>query len=182
MLHYYVPGRQGARPLKSSHGACPVTPLGAPPGAPLGGDRPKWGVNRPGTQYRTQSEKDPNYQQRLQRLQRLHQRMLRHLRTGTHSCGSHGSCSHGSCSQGTVQFSELDPSRCVRVLDMKRSQVKRSQGRRVGCSHPELRRAACLNVCWSARLSTYGATERPSPTRPPAARQPFALPATPRRG
>ncbi|XP_052123381.1 serine/arginine repetitive matrix protein 2-like [Frankliniella occidentalis] len=64
-------------------------------GHPPLGERPKWGVNRPGTMYRTQSEKDPNYhQQRLQRLQRLHHRMLRQLRAGgsgtTNSCASGG--------------------------------------------------------------------------------------------
>ena len=52
-------------------------------------DRPKWGVNRPGTQYIKQSEKDPYYQRRLK------QRLLRTAimgggDTGTESdTGSH---------------------------------------------------------------------------------------------
>jgi len=52
-------------------------------------DRPKWGVNRPETQYIKQSEKDPYYQRRLR------QRLLRTTimvggDTGTESdTGSH---------------------------------------------------------------------------------------------
>ena len=97
------------RPLKGSGGQAGAGPVAGPGPGPSRADRPKWGVNRPDTQYRTQSEKDPYYQQRLQRLRRLHQRMLRHLR----SSGSNISC--GSCSHGTVNFSELDQfaSRCV---------------------------------------------------------------------
>ncbi|KAJ9592763.1 hypothetical protein L9F63_015541, partial [Diploptera punctata] len=44
-------------------------------------DRPKWGVNRPGTQYIKQSEKDPYYQRRLR------QRLLRSTMMG---CGDTG--------------------------------------------------------------------------------------------
>ncbi|XP_069702660.1 coiled-coil domain-containing protein 66 [Periplaneta americana] len=52
-------------------------------------DRPKWGVNRPGTQYIKQSEKDPYYQRRLrQRL--LRAAMMGGGDTGTESdTGSH---------------------------------------------------------------------------------------------
>uniref|UniRef100_A0ABD2WMR9 CCDC66 domain-containing protein n=1 Tax=Trichogramma kaykai TaxID=54128 RepID=A0ABD2WMR9_9HYME len=46
--------------------------------------RPRWNANRPGTRYRTQSEKDPHYQRRM----RLMTRRSRRIETSDEGCSS----------------------------------------------------------------------------------------------
>ncbi|XP_014228614.1 probable inactive serine/threonine-protein kinase bub1 [Trichogramma pretiosum] len=48
--------------------------------------RPRWNANRPGTRYRTQSEKDPHYQRRMRLMTRHHR--SRRTETSDEGCSS----------------------------------------------------------------------------------------------
>ncbi|PNF27831.1 hypothetical protein B7P43_G09191 [Cryptotermes secundus] len=70
-------------------------------------DRPKWGVNRPGTQYIKQSEKDPYYQRRLK------QRLLRAAMMGGGDTGTEsdtGSCRRNCHTRGSSDENSRSPS------------------------------------------------------------------------